>query len=103
MRATPELRARFEELLTEPLQTTSSLKRAVRRAGGTGPASASVSILLDGLARKTSPLHLRMAHAIARAHLEGAEDTVGVVVICNEIAHMIRRPDLGQPVPHRDS
>jgi hypothetical protein len=103
MAATPELRARFEELLTEPLQTTSSLKRAVRHAGGTGPATVSVSVLLDGLARKTSPLHLRMAHAIARAHLEGAEDTVGIVVICNEIAHMIRRPDLGQPVPQRGS
>lgn len=101
-------RARFEELLVEELDTNSRLKRAVEsHRAAQVEASTSMALagdalaqLLDGLARKTSPLHLRMVHALGRLYQEQPADADGteLVVMVNEVCDMIRRPDLKTPL-----
>ena len=104
------LRARLDELLVEDLDTNSRLKAGVKahladfdEDGGRAMRAAGLAMLqlLDGLGRKTSPLHLRLVHAVGRLYQEqGADgDAVGVVVIVNEICDMVRRPDLRSPLP----
>ncbi len=107
--AASRVRARFEELLVEPLDSNTRLKRGVKqRLSDLGPEHASMQLagsalskLLDGLARKTSPLHVRMVHAAGRLYqeLDDDSDATELVRVVNETADMIRRPDLKTSVP----
>ncbi len=112
MKMPPEARVVFDDLLVRPLENTRLLKRhfAARAAQLIEEAEETrrprlrailetTQALLDTIERKTSPLYVRLIHALAEylmldasAHPVSGEELIELQVgVVNSVAHSTRR------------
>ncbi len=103
-----EAREAFDDLLVQPLGSTRTLKRTfasrageLKAAAGPGQADRVAQVLdttqalLDSIERKTTPLYVRLIHALAEYlmvddRVLGAQLSLAARVV-NSVAHSTRR------------
>jgi hypothetical protein len=106
------VRARFESHLRGPALTTADLRTAIQRREadvvepGERALVTSLRALLESMGRKTTPLHVRLCHALARTYLDFAarrpgDETSGEVEalarLAREVSRTVRHAELGPP------
>ena len=96
-------RARFEAYVSGPPQSTANLKARVQQAQGAADPAAqplvrASTLLLDHIARKTTPLHVRLIHAAALTVLdrvgEAGASVDGERAVLAYVVGRVRRPDI---------